>query len=108
MNLRERLSSAIDNSIEAIARVVGPATPWMFLALRRTAIATLMAVLVAGLFFVVPQSREVLHGLGEPPLKALQDFTEKSAAGINLWAYGLRIGSSNALFRDRGGAWSGA
>lgn len=97
MNLRERLSSAIDNSIEAIARVVGPATPWMFLALRRTAIATLMAVLVAVLFFVVPQSREVLHGLGEPPLKALQDFTEKSAAGINLWAYGFYVLTAVAL-----------
>ena len=41
---------------------IAAAMPWLYLILRRAPIATLTAALVAVLFFIVPQSREVLPG----------------------------------------------
>jgi hypothetical protein len=71
--------------------------PWLYLALRRALIATLVAVVVALLFFVVPQSREVLRGLGEPPLRSLQDFDQIAIRLINYWGYGLYCAGAVAL-----------
>ncbi|MCI4431957.1 MAG: patatin-like phospholipase family protein [Burkholderiales bacterium] len=97
MNLLQRLSVAVELAFGAISRWVDPAMPWLFLALRRALIATLVAVVVALLFFVVPQSREVLRGLGEPPLKSLQDFDQIAIQLINYWGYGLYSAGAVAL-----------
>lgn len=87
MSLRQRLSQAVERALDMISGWVAPAAPWLFLALRRALVASLAAIVVAVLFFLVPQSREVLHGLGEPPLQSLQDLDETSGRLINLWAY---------------------
>ncbi|HEY0857146.1 MAG TPA: hypothetical protein VGE16_08820 [Albitalea sp.] len=97
MNLRQKLSDAVERAISAVSRFLAPAMPWLFLGLRRALIATLVAVLVAALFFVVPQSREVLHGLGEPPLKSLQDFDDATSRLINFWAYLFYVLTAVAL-----------
>lgn len=59
------------------------AMPWLYLILRRAPIATLTAALVAVLFFVVPQSREVLSGLGEPPLRSFKELDASNGQLIN-------------------------
>lgn len=87
MNTPLRPPNAFERALDAIARFIAPAMPWLFLALRRALVPTLVAVIVAVMFFVVPQSREVLHGLGEPPLRSLQEFDDLSARRINFWAY---------------------
>lgn len=87
MSLRQKLSDAVERVAEAVARFLAPAMPWLFLALQRALVATLVAVVVALVFFVMPQSREVLHGLGEPPLRSLQEFNGAASRHINLWAY---------------------
>src|SRR6185503_13454900 len=87
----------LDRILDALSRFAAPALPWLFLALRRASIATLTAAVVAVLFFVVPQSREVLHGLGEPILKSLKDFNEDSAQLINFWGYLFYVLTAVAL-----------
>ena len=87
MSLRQKLSNAVERVAEAVARFLAPAMPWLFLALQRALVTTLVAVVVALVFFVMPQSREVLHGLGEPPLRSLQEFDDAASRHINLWAY---------------------
>lgn len=91
MNLRQ-LSEQVEAFFDWLSRCAAPCMPWLFLSLRRALIATVIAVLVAVLFFMVPQSREVLHGLGEPPLQSLRDFNATTAKNINflpLMAYVL-------------------
>ncbi|BAO91508.1 patatin-like phospholipase family protein [Caballeronia cordobensis] len=53
--------------LDWLVRKVSPAMPWLFLALRRALIPTVCLVILAALFYLVPQSREVLLGLTEPP-----------------------------------------
>ena len=72
MTLREWLDARID-----------AAMPWLYLVLRRAPIATVTAMVVALLFFVVPQSREVLSGLGEPPLHSLKELDAANGQQIN-------------------------
>ena len=84
--LRQRLADAITTFTDAMASWVAPALPWIFLALRRALIPTLVWLVVAALFFVVPQSREVLHGLSEPVLQSFAEFDRTDRSSINLWA----------------------
>jgi hypothetical protein len=60
--------------------------PWIFLSLRRALIPTICWVILAVAFFVVPQSREVLHGLSEAPVSSIYDYTQDAAAHVNFWA----------------------
>ncbi len=85
-DLRQRLAEAITAFTDAVASWVAPALPWIFLALRRALIPTLVWLVVATLFFVVPQSREVLHGLSEPVLQSFAEFDRTDRSSINLWA----------------------
>lgn len=62
---------------------IATAMPWLYLVLRRAPIATLTATLVAVLFFVVPQSRDVLSGLGEPPLRSFKELDASNGQLIN-------------------------
>ena len=84
--LRERMAAAITAFTDAVAARVAPALPWIYLALRRALIPTLVWLVVAALFFVVPQSREVLHGLSEPVLQSFAEFDRTDRSSINLWA----------------------
>ena len=86
MSIGQRLAAAIGAFAEAAARFIAPATPWFFLALRRAWIPTAFGLVAAVLFFVVPQSREVLHGLSEPVLRSFTDFDPKDADSVNAWA----------------------
>ena len=86
MSIGQRLAAAIGAFAEAVARCIAPATPWLFLALRRAWIPTAFGLVAAMLFFVVPQSREVLHGLSEPVLRSFTDFDPKDADSVNVWA----------------------
>jgi hypothetical protein len=72
----EKKAGFIERTLDGFGRPLAPLLPWIFLALRRAPIVTLVSVIVAMLFFVVPQSREVLHGLGEAP-----------AGFANVWGY---------------------
>jgi hypothetical protein len=85
-DLRQRMAAAITALADALARWAAPALPWIFLALRRALIPTLVWLVVAALFFVVPQSREVLHGLSEPVLRSFAEFDRTDRSSINLWA----------------------
>lgn len=53
--------------LDWLVKKLSPAMPWLFLALRRALIPTVCLVILAALFYLVPQSREVLLGLTEPP-----------------------------------------
>lgn len=53
--------------LDWLVKKLSPAMPWLFLALRRALIPTVCLVILAVLFYLVPQSREVLLGLTEPP-----------------------------------------
>jgi len=68
------------------SRFLAPAMPWIFLSLRRALIPTICWVILAAVFFVVPQSREVLHGLSEAPVSSIYDYTQDAAADVNFWA----------------------
>ncbi|HEX6720242.1 MAG TPA: hypothetical protein VF107_01670, partial [Burkholderiaceae bacterium] len=85
-DLRQRLAAAITAFTDAVASWVAPTLPWIFLALRRALIPTLVWLAVATLFFVLPQSREVLHGLSEPVLQSFAEFDRTDRSSINLWA----------------------
>ena len=97
MSLRQRLLNIVNAVLDQLPRWVAPAMPWLFLALRRALVATLVAAIVAVLFFVVPQSREVLHGFGEPLLESLQDFNPSTAKLFNVWAYASFVAAALAL-----------
>lgn len=53
-----------------ISRVLEHVMPWLFLSLRRALIPTVCLVILAVLFYIVPQSREVLAGLTEFPAQS--------------------------------------
>ena len=84
--LRQRMAAAITAFTDAVAGRVAPGLPWIYLALRRALIPTLVWLVVAALFFVLPQSREVLHGLSEPVLQSFAEFDRTDRSSINLWA----------------------
>jgi hypothetical protein len=71
--------------------------PWLYLVLRRAPVATLTAALVAVLFFVVPQSREVLSGLGEPPLRSFKDLDASNGQLINFVGFYSYLASAILL-----------
>lgn len=86
--LRARLAAWVSACTAWLAWCVAPLMPWFFVALRRALIPTLVGMSAAVLFFVVPQSREVLHGMGEPVLRSLADFSVDGHRGsINVWAW---------------------
>lgn len=75
-----------------------PAVPWLFIALSRAWIPSLIAMASALMFFVVPQSREVLHGLGEPALTSLDDFDpERQLSSVNVVAWTSYVSAAVAL-----------
>lgn len=94
---RQRWAVAITAWADAIAMRVARALPWSFLALRRALIPTLVWLVVAALFFVVPQSREVLHGLSEPVLRSFTQFDPTDQTSINLWALISYVATAVAL-----------
>lgn len=83
---------------DRLARWVAPVTPWLFVALQRAWVPTLVAAVAALMFFAVPQSREVLRGLSEPALGSLDDFDyEKQRGAINSLAWVAYVGSAAVL-----------
>lgn len=86
MTLRQRMATAIAWIADRIGRGVDPILPWLYLALRRALIPMFGWALIAILLFVVPQSREVLHGLSEPPLKSIFDLDDRALQRVNVSA----------------------
>lgn len=84
--LRQRIGIVIARITEFLGEVVARVMPWLFLALYRAVIPTACWVIVGLLFFVLPQSREVLHGLCEPPLQSIHDLDDNTARLVNIWA----------------------
>lgn len=76
---------------------IAAAMPWLYLILRRAPIATLTAALVAVLFFIVPQSREVLSGLGEPPLQSFKELDASNGQLINFIGFYSYLASAILL-----------
>jgi predicted acylesterase/phospholipase RssA len=97
LSLLERVANAIAAFADAVAARVAPALPWLFMALRRALIPTLVWLIVAAFFFVVPQSREVLHGLSEPMLKSFTEFDGNDRTSINVWALLSYVAAAVAL-----------
>jgi predicted acylesterase/phospholipase RssA len=86
LTLRQRLATAIGWLTDRIGCRVDPISPWLYLALRRALIPMFGWALIAIFLFVVPQSREVLHGLSEPPLKSILDWNDHTLQQVNVWA----------------------
>lgn len=97
MSLRDRLAIGIGRIADLASRGLAPAMPWIFLCFRHALIPTLCWVALALLFFVVPQSREVLHGLSEPPLQSIFDFQGELARLVNVWALVSYVATSVLL-----------
>jgi hypothetical protein len=88
-------SNSMERIVDLLGRAFRPLLPWLFLALRRALLATLIAVIVAVMLFVVPQSREVLHGLTELPLRSMQ--ASEIGSLINHWGYFFYVCTSVML-----------
>ncbi len=73
-----RTAARVSAFTDRLAKVLAPVMPWLFVALRRAWVPTVIAVAAAVMFFAVPQSREVLRGLSEPALGSLADFNDKA------------------------------
>lgn len=97
MSIRQYLAAAISAFTQACTKFLAPALPWIFLGLRRALIPSACWAILAIIFFVVPQSREVLHGLSEPPLKSIYDFNEKTFQLVNIWSLSSYVVMSTIL-----------
>lgn len=86
MTLRDKVAASIGAFTSVGARLLAPAMPWIYLCLRRALIPTACWVILAISFFLVPQSREVLHGLSEAPLNSIYDFAGELSALVNVSA----------------------
>ncbi|WP_050452796.1 hypothetical protein [Candidatus Burkholderia verschuerenii] len=72
----------LDRCTELLADGVAPAMPWLFLTLRRALIPTVCLIVLAVLFYGVPQSSEVLLGLIEPNPEGLAPGSALAAVNI--------------------------
>lgn len=97
VSIRQYLAAAISAFSQACTKFLAPALPWIFLGLRRALIPSACWVILAIFFFVVPQSREVLHGLSEPPLKSIYDFNERTFQLVNIWSLSSYVVMSTIL-----------
>jgi len=85
-SFQQRIKAAIAAITDAVATRLASTMPWLYLALGRALIPTIVWLIVAALFFVVPQSREVLHGLSEPMLRSFAEFDGSDHSSINVWS----------------------
>ena len=96
-SLRQRIEAAITTFADAVAAHLASKMPWLYLALGRALIPTVIWLIVAALFFVVPQSREVLHGLSEPMLKSFAEFDGNDHNSINAWSLASYVATAVVL-----------
>ena len=61
------IPSELDDS--RVSRSVAWILPWLFLSLRRALIPTVCLIVLAALFYLVPQSRDILGGFAESPMR---------------------------------------
>jgi uncharacterized membrane protein len=95
--LKEWLQKWIDRISARVAKWLAPLMPWFYVALARALIPTLVGLLVGILFLLVPQSREVLHGLSEPMLKSFAEFDSDDRSAINAMSLAFYVGTAVLL-----------
>lgn len=88
-------SESVSYSRSRTSELLGRAMPWLFLSLRRALIPTGCLAILGILFYVVPQSREVLGGLAELPGDGV--LTGSSAVLVQLSRLLCYIGTSIGL-----------
>ena len=96
-SLQQRIEATITTLTDAVAARLASKMPWLYLALGRALIPTVIWLIVAALFFVVPQSREVLHGLSEPMLKSFAEFDGNDHNSINGWSLASYVATAVVL-----------
>ena len=94
---QKRLEAWIDKVSGGVAKWLAPAMPWFYVALARALIPTLVGLGVAVLFLLVPQSREVLHGLSEPMLKSFTEFDSNDHSAINATSLAFYVATAVVL-----------